>query len=453
MKLVNEQHRKRKKILKHSKTGLEAEFHLIDDKGRISYNSDAIINTIKDIKEGVFVVKEIGKSVIEFGSYPGVPAYNPSLDLIESVEKTIELCTSNGLMLFPFGSYPGRFKIKLRNDKKYLIQKKILGKERILITGGVAGFHHHYTLPKGVFDENLKILKTLKKSKIKRTLISSYNFEIAADPSLTLFTQSSPFYQGMYFAKDTRLIVYRGGRNLGYPNGVYGNLQMLGALPPYKQTLTDLKSSLKRRWVRWYKEIKKADPSIDFDNLYPFKLDITWNPVKINKHGTLEQRGMDINYLSIIVAVTTLLKYCLKKIQQEFIEVVPADFGIDEAFKLENGILYIPPHTYVREKLQNWSAYKGYDNKGVTEYAKRLYSFAKSVTPKRYHNIIQPVYDMIDEKKSISDRILQYAKYKGFLNGEKICNSDAAELALYYAQQLPNDLSQTKKKLEKISSL
>ena len=84
-------------------------------------------------------------------------------------------------------------------------------------------------------------------------------------------------------------------------------------------------------------------------------------------------------------------------------------------------------------------------------YAKKLFSFARSITPKRYYKIIKPVYEMIDSKKSMSDKILNYAKYKGYLNQGKISNKDAAELALYYAEQFPKDLSETEKNLEKVS--
>ncbi|MBT3407637.1 hypothetical protein HN415_03040 [Candidatus Woesearchaeota archaeon] len=440
--------------LKRSKTGLETEFHVIDQKGKISNKAHEIISSLKNTHKNIDVTKEIGKNMIEFGCYPGVSAESPTLDLIDSIQKGLEISKKKGLMFYPFATYPGKFKPKFSDTGGYDIKTKIFGSDRIENACRATGFHHHYSLPKSVFDAKLKILKLMRKSKLERSMVASYNFEIAADPALTLFTQSSPFIEGEYLAKDSRTLIYRGGKKLKYMDGLYSRFQQIGGLPPYKQTVTDLLISLSKRWLRWKKEVNKANPAVDFDLLYPFKLDIGWHPVKINKHGTLEQRGMDINYLSIVVAVTLLLKYILKHIQREFIEVLPADFAIDEPFKLENNILYIPPHTYVRNHLQFWSAHKGYDKKEMHYYAKRLYHLGRLLTPKSHQKIIRPLYNMIDSKKSVSDDIINYAKRMNYLDeNNKISNSDAARLALYYAGTFPKDLNDTKKLLEKTACL
>jgi hypothetical protein len=453
MKLVNKSFSDKKKVLKRSKTGQEAEFHILNSNGTMSNKALEVISELKLKYPDIPVTKEIGLNMIEFGCYPDIKTYNPALNIIDSIQKAQEICESKGLTLFPFSTYPGKFDPIIQDGQTYRIKQKIFGDEKTKTTCRVTGYHNHYTLPKSVFDEKKKELRFYKKSKLKRTMVSSYNFEIAADPALTLFTQSSPFYQGRNFAKDTRMLVYRGGKKLKYMDGVYANLQQLGGLPPYKQTATDILTSLNKRWDRWKREVKKVAPNVNFSKLYPYNLDIGWNPIKINKHGTLEQRGMDVNFVSILIGVGVLLKFCLKKIQREFIEVMPVDFGIEDAFKLENDVLYIPPHSYVRNKLQYWGAYDGYSKKEMYNYVKRFFNFARSVTPKRYAPIIRPVYDMIDNKKSMSDRILSYAKNKGFVNEGKINNKDAAQLALYYADKMPKDLEETKKKLEKFTAI
>lgn len=453
MSLINPDYKKRKtKPLKKSKTGMEIEFHLINKKGEIVNDTSQIIASLEKEKN-IQVTKEMGRSIIEFGCYPSVETYNPALDLISSIQKAVEICEKEGLLIYPFGTYPGKFNPEFSEGERYKLQEKIFGKEKASIACQAVGFHHHYAFPKGVFDCEEKMVRVLQKGKLGRSLIASYNFEIAADPVLTLLTQSSPFYQGHNLAKDSRMIIYRGGRKLKFMEGLYANHQQIGGLPPYKQTTTDLLMSLKKRWRRWEKEIRSADPNSKINELYPFKLDITWNPVKLNKHGTIEQRGMDTNYLSILVAVTVLLKFCLKEIQRKFYEVVPADFAIKEPFKIENGILYVPPHTYVRNKLQRLSAYEGFANQEMYDYVKKFFNFAQSVTPKRYKSIIKPVKDMIEHKQSMSDKILKYARWKGFLKNGKISDSNSAELALHYAEQFAKDLEETRKKLEKISSL
>jgi len=432
-------------------TGIETEFHLIDTEGRISPRASEVIHALRKRHPDIRVVPEIGKNMIEFNSYPDVYPDNPALDLMRSLELASQVCEEKGVMMYPFGTYPGRFKPEFTDKPVYALKKKIFGPARSEILCRTAGFHHHYTLPKGVFDSRKKEVRLMKKSKLERTMISSYNLEIAADPVLTLLTQSSPFYQGKNFAKDTRVIAYRGGKKLRYMEGAYANLQQMGGLPPYKQTATDLFISLRKRWKRWEDEVSKADPDADFGRLYPYKLDIGWHPVKINKHGTLEQRGMDVNFVSTVLGVTVLLKYCLKEIHREFIEVIPADFGVDEAFKIEKNIMYIPPHTYVRDKFQPWSAYLGFGQDEMYRYAKRFFNMAKTLTPKRYSRVLRPIQDMIDQKRSMSDEILRYATYKGYIDNKEISDDDARELALFYAKKFPKDIEKTKESLLRVA--
>jgi len=439
--------------LKRSKTGLETEFHLIDRKGMISNRAKEVIETLRSKHKRIDVTNEIGQNMIEFGCYPDVLEVNPTMHLITSLQKAHEVADDHDLLIYPFATYPGRFTPQFVNKQHYNTKKKIWGSPQYEHAARAVGFHHHYALPKGVFDAKELKLKLMRRSKLERSMVGSYNFEIAADPALTLLAQSSPFYQGQLFAKDSRVIVYRGGAKLNYMEGLNARLQQIGGLPPYKQTVTDLLLSMTKRVARWKREVKKVAPHIEFDKLYPYKLDIGWHPVKINKHGTLEQRGMDINLLSNVVAITVLLKYCLREIQREFLEIVPADFAIDTPFKLEGNILYIPPHTYVRNHLQPLSAYNGYGKIEMQNYVKRFLAFARSATPKRYNKIIKPLYTMMENRESVSDRIIKYARSKGYIVDGKISNSDSAELALYYAGKFPKDLENTNKALQRVAML
>ncbi len=453
MSLINPDHWKQPvKPLKRSTTGMEIEFHLIDTEGKISYRAPEIVRQLNKKGYG-HITTEIGKNMIEFGCLPSVETYNPALQIISSIRHSMEHCQQQGLLLYPLATYPGKFSARFTAGGQYQILRKIFGREKTGNITRIVGFHHHYAFPKGVFDEEKKEIRLFRKSKLARSMVSCYNFEVAADPALAVFTQSSPFFQGAYLGKDSRMLVYRGGKKLRFMGGFYAHHQQLGGLPPYKQTLTDLLASLHQREQRWHQEVRCSDPDQKCKDPYPYPLDITRNPVKLNKHGTFEQRGMDANYLSVLVAVTILLKFSLREIQRKFYEVLPADFGIREAFKVENGILYVPPHTIVRNSLQAASAYEGYENKDLCHYAKRFFRFAQSATPKRYYPLIRPVKEMLDDRKSVSDWILAYAKRKGFVHNNRISNRNAAEIALYYAGRLREDLEETQRMLEKLSGV
>jgi hypothetical protein len=453
MDLVNKTKKQsRKKPLKRSKSGFEIEAHVIDKKGNISYQGYSLFKELKERNPEMIVEKECGMSMIELGCYPDINTFNPALQIISTMDKIIKEAKKKGLLLYPFGTYPGRYEGKFTPDPsgKYKIQENIFTKEKFALATKVVGFHHHYTLPKGVFDSEKKELKVLFDSKIKRSLMSSYNFEIAIDPILTVLTQSSPFYDGQFLAKDSRMLIYRGGRKLNH-SGMYNNLQQFGALPPYKQTLLDLLSSLKRRKEKWKKVIKKADNNAKFEEIYPFALDICWNPVKINKHGTLEQRGMSMNYLSIVMGLSAMIKFCLRKIQREFIEVVATDVGVNNAFKIENGIMHIPPHTYVRNNLQKISAYEGLANEELYQYTKRFVRMAKALMPDYYYPLIARIESMVKNRKTVSDEIITYAKNKKMITKKNtVSDTNARKIALYFAKKFNRDLKDTKKIIKEI---
>lgn len=79
---------KKKKVLKHSKTGLETEFHLIDSQtGKISSRATEAIAHITGLDKNIIITTEIGRNMIELGCFPDVPAYSPILDMVESLIK------------------------------------------------------------------------------------------------------------------------------------------------------------------------------------------------------------------------------------------------------------------------------------------------------------------------------------------------------------------------------
>jgi len=334
-----------------------------------------------------------------------------------------------------------------------MMKKKIFGEEKFMAAGRCVGFHHHYALPRGMYNPLTKFLKVTFDGKIKRSFMGSYNFEIAIDPAITCIMQSSPFYQGEHFALDTRLPIYRGGKKLKYMDGVYANLQQIGGLPPYKQTEMDLIESLNKKVQRWMRILKKHNKDAKFEEIYNSKLDINWGPVKVNNHGTLEQRGMDMSYPSNIMAISTLMKFCLMKIQRDFLEVEPSDIGIKEPFKIEDGRMYIPPHTFVRNRLQYFSAYEGLKNDHMNNYVKKFLKMSKSFTNKSYRKAIKPAINIYEDNSTISTQILKKAKKLGWEKGQILDNNIAGELALHFSDKFYKDLMDTKELFEEVDAV
>lgn len=425
---------KKKTPLKRSKTGLEVEVQTLNEKGYIVNKVDFLIKEIKKINRNLPLEKECAHQMLEFFSFPSVHVQNTALDILKTYKAVLEAAEKNNIVIYPLSVYPGEFRPKMRRKKWYDLKAKILGKEKFLYSGKSIAFHCHYTLPRGVFDRKTKFLKPMLSPKIKQTLIDSYNMGIAMDPALVTFMQASPFLDGRYLAKDSRVVIYRGDRVLKFPKAVHTGYTQYGNLPPYKQTLTDLIYTLKSRYARIKRVMgEKGIPASDITR-YGRILDFCWNPVKINKHGTIEQRSCDMNYPQYFIATSVLIKYVQRKIHQDFMRVMPSEIGIEEPFKVEGNMVHIAPHTHVRKNLQYLSAYKGLEDKHMHNYCKRFLKFARSLINKRYEPVIRPIINMVDQKKTVSDMILKKAKKKGFDLGAKIPNEAAAELALSLSQ-------------------
>ena len=178
-------------------------------------------------------------------------------------------------------------------------------------------------------------------------------------------------------------------------------------------------------------------------------LDFTWNPVRINKLGTLELRGMDMNHPKYTMAMASLLKFVFRKLYRDFYTVMPSDIGLDEPFKIEGNIIHIPPHTHVRNILQKESAYKGFDSKEVLNYTKRFYRFTKQFLDNNYDHVVRPLYELIDNEETVSDMILKRLKKQGYGKEDKLPNNVAAECALKSCEKLLEEVDETEAKLYK----
>ena len=431
--------RPKKRNLKKLTIGLEAEFFILDKKGRIVDKADVILKKLNKKKQiiGSEIVKEVGKSMIEVGSYPHESSVDTMQSLIKNIKTLIYTADEEGLRLCPLGTYPGKFSPKIRTDDRYKTKETLLGKKRFIKSGTACGFHLHSELPWGVFDRKKLRLKKLINSKNKESLVNAYNFLIAADPAITTFMQSSPFYQGKYLGKDSRMLIYRGSQELEYPDALYYNYPQFGGLPSYKHTGTNIVSLIDQRYKEWFKLLE--DSGIKKPNLPKYRsiLEVGWTPVKVNAHGTLEQRGMDMNHLLIILSVSVVLRRILRAIQDDNYKVVTSDIAIKEPFKLDKKTIYIPPDIYVKNELQRAAAYKGLEDEALWYYCKRFLSLSKMLDKKSVNGFFKTLDEMIEKRETVSDKIIKQAKKLGHKDLSKdLPNDIAAEIALEHSKQL-----------------
>jgi len=436
-----------------STLGFEVEFFLIDSEGRVVYNADKIIEASKKMAPEAAIIPEIAENMLELGSTPSTKISESAQSLLDNLNIAVKAASEEKTLLLPMSTYPGDFSPKMRDTGLYKIKKKLFG-EKYDITGKCVGFHLHHALPEGSFDATSKNLKAVLSKKTKKSLVEAYNLSIAIDPVLTTFMQSSPFYHRKHIGKDSRIIVYRGGKALGYEEGLYSkHLQEFGELPPYELNESDLLDMVIERYSVWKKVIRDLAPEIVDTANYESILDTAWNPVKINPHGTIELRGMDINLTSSLFSIAVAVKYLFQNVYEHALHVVPSDAGIAEYFKEEKGKLFVPPDDYVRKKLQYLSAYLGMENDSVRNYCKSFLKLAKSVMPNSSKNLLKPFEEMVEEKRTVSDQILEHAKKLGYKPGEELPKEAAEKLVLAHANRLLDDLEKTQKLIEKHKSV
>lgn len=431
---------------------METEFFVIDNNGLISNEADKIMQAIKLALPQVDVKEECAHNMIEFGCEPHFYFHKALQDMIRGIEQALKTAKSHNLRLYPYGTYPGKFEPVMRTSGLYGIKNEVFGPERFKIAGRCAGFHFHKALPKGVFDKKNKSLKPLSESKVKKTVADTYNLCIALDPAVTVLMQSSPFYQGKHIGKDSRVIVYRGGNLLGYPEGYYAKLQEFGGLPNYKTYGKDILHKVFERYLEWTRLISRFKSGLRPLAKYTSQLDTTWNPVRINSLGTTEVRGMDMNLLSYVAATSTLLTYLLREVQTNYVAVKPTELAVKEPFKLEGNTILVPPDFYVRKKLQYLSAYNGLDDWEIENYCRAFTKLAKTYVPADSRKLLRPIDKMLEERRTVSDKILREAGFKSEEPETELPNEVAAELAIRAAEHFEKDLAQIKQQLKLLSS-
>ncbi len=420
-------------VLKRSSSGMELELQLMDGKGRISNSANEVISAVKKENREIDIVHEASLNTIELKSLPKVRLKDSFPRLFDDLITIIETSKKLGLKLFGLGCYPGSFKSEITKMKRYRVQEQILGEKYDYYNSHCTGFHCHYTLPWGVFDSEKKFLKPLYDSKTKDSLLDSYNLLVAADPAASTMMQSTPFVDRKFLAKDSRMLFYRSPDDFDCGYSLFEKIPEFGELPDYAWTMEDLRQKLlsmdekyRRLWAK-----TKYGKSVNSKKL----LDCVWTVVKINKIGTLEYRGCDMNHPKYFAGLAVLLKSIQRYVQQEFYRVEISDIGIKEPFKVEGEKIFIPPQSYVKMRLQRLGAYEGFESDELYNYTKRFYNFARKHSNPDYHKFLNPLKRLVNRRKTVSDILIERVKSRGYSLEDIIPQDVCAELALEHASQ------------------
>ena len=396
------------KARKKHLVGFETEIMLLEEDGSPSVRADEMIEYAKKLNLAYPVHTEYTHNLIEVSSLPRITVREGIHTWLETLQTLIEGAEKIGLRLYPFGSYHGLLVPTARSDKYYRMCETVLGPSKYKFgTGHSVGFHIHYCLPYGTFNNRTKDLRFSFRSKYKDQLINIYNMLVTIDPILTTMTESSPFVDGRYVAKDSRLMLYRDmavDKNNRKYSGLYREMPIFGRLPRYIHNIYDLISLTQKRHETWKRTLEKQHP--DFLDVFQTKnpLQFNWSPIRINRVGTIEYRGTDMNLLSYLLGASLMFKYVLRAVRKKGLELVPSDTGINEPFRIEGNKLYVPPYSYVHDVLQFKSATESLADKDLYNYFKRFVSFATSMLDEQKDPGLNRVTEMLESRKSNKSR-------------------------------------------------
>jgi carboxylate-amine ligase len=282
-----------------------------------------------------------------------------------NLEVALRTARSLGLRLYPLGTYPLTFTPAARDGLDYRVQVGTVGPGRFVDAGRCAGTHLHLELQAGTVDTTVGISATASAA-ARGEVLNVYNLATALDPALVALTRSCPYFEGRATGLAARTVHYRGDAAFGW-EGVYTDLPQVGALLPYADDAGHLIRQQFDRYEAWLAAMDRAGvhrrlfAEAGGDLLRP-----AWNPVRLNRQGTLELRGMDSNYPEITLTAVAMILGAADRVRRDGLEVVP-DEGV-RAFEVTGDVLRVPGFGRLGGELLYAAVTQGANDEAVAAY-------------------------------------------------------------------------------------
>src|SRR5918998_5919538 len=132
-------------------------------------------------------------------------------------------------------------------------------------------------------------------------------------------------------------------------DGLYAELQEAGALSAYATRVEDLVDQQVERYRAWFTAMDLAgvDRSL-FASTGGNLHGASWNPIRLNYHGTLEIRSMDANFPEVILAVCALICGAVERTRRERLTVRPSREV--RTLEIDGDNLLVPHFSYLRSE-------------------------------------------------------------------------------------------------------
>ncbi|MBA3701661.1 MAG: glutamate--cysteine ligase [Rubrobacteraceae bacterium] len=360
------------------RTGLEQEFFLVENSGRPSERADDFLErcreaTGEESSGPSCFAPEFVLGLVEVNTPPVNTLYDLEREYAQNLRLALRTARSLGLRLYPLGTYPLPLEPALRAGLDYRVQVGTVGPERFMDAGRCAGTHLHLEVQAGTVDEGAGISATASAA-AREEVSNIYNLATALDPALVALTRSCPYFEGRKTGLAVRTVHYRGSAIFGW-EGVYKDLPQVGALLPYAEDAEHLIRQQFDRYKAWLSAMDQASvqrrhfAEAGGDLLRP-----AWNPVRLNRQGTLELRGMDSNYPEVTLAAAAMVLGAADRIRRDALEVLPD--GGARAFEVTGDVLRVPGFGRLGGELLHAAVTGGASDETVAAYLDSILEFA-----------------------------------------------------------------------------
>jgi gamma-glutamyl:cysteine ligase YbdK (ATP-grasp superfamily) len=359
------------------RAGLEQEFFLVENSGYPSERADEFLGrcreaTGEEAGGPSCFAPEFVLGLVEVNTPPVYTLYDLEREYAQNLRLALQTARSLELRLYPLGTYPLPLEPAVRDGLDYRVQVGTVGPERFVDAGRCAGTHLHLELQAGTVDEGAGISATASAA-ARAEVLNLYNLATALDPALVALTRSCPYFEGRRTGLAVRTVHYRGSAIFGW-EGVYKDLPQVGALLPYADDAEHLIRQQFDRYEAWLAAMDRAGVERRLfveaggDLLRP-----AWNPVRLNRKGTLELRGMDSNYPAVALTAVAMILGAVDRLRRDGLQVVPDDEV--RAFEVTEDVLRVPGFGRLGGELLYAAVDRGASDETMVAYVDSILEF------------------------------------------------------------------------------
>ena len=359
--------------------GLEQELFLVDEDGVLSNRADEFLARCRETakREGRDpggYAPECARSMVEINTPPVYSLAELAHEYLSSLALALDAGRELGLRLYPLATYPLRVEPAIRVEPHYQIQARALGHARFAHAGRCAGVHLHLEVAEGAIDPRTGVSYGSGEA-TREELLSLYNLATAFDAALIALTRSCPFYEGIADGTAARTAVYRGDPEIA-PHGLYARHQEVGGLLPYASSVEELVEQQFARYHAWLGTLDRAgvERRLFFQMGGGLLEASSWNPVRLNRHGTVELRGIDSNFPETVLATSALVSGAADRVRRERLEIIPLEGS--HVFETSGEALFVPGFGYLNGELFRAAMIEGTGSPEIISYLDSVLGFS-----------------------------------------------------------------------------